>query len=240
MDHEAARARMSRAPRPLRCRLAPSRRVLALPASARAPAPPQDGASGKVNHPGQIGVRPPSSRTPEDTPTPLPYPPEGSPNPEPDIWHPVRAATTQLDLLATCPDCGAPLVPVKDGHAVDGAELHAIVQCSEDCGEFVISVHMRRYTRRPLPLEPLLRLVGGSPGRDAQEWKPAHHLADRLALKYPHLNETARRTRVYRWRRNGLTVREADELATLLGQHPSAIWPEWYEVEDLSELPGLA
>ncbi len=35
---------------------------------------------------------------------------------------------------------------------------------------------------------------------------------------------------VQRWRRAGLDVFEADHAATALGRHPSAIWPEWYDV----------
>lgn len=40
----------------------------------------------------------------------------------------------------------------------------------------------------------------------------------------------ARRTSVYRWRRNGLSVLQADRIAIALGLHPSTLWPEWYNI----------
>lgn len=36
------------------------------------------------------------------------------------------------------------------------------------------------------------------------------------------------RVQLYRWRRYGLTVDQADDLAASLGYHPSEIWPDWY------------
>jgi hypothetical protein len=35
---------------------------------------------------------------------------------------------------------------------------------------------------------------------------------------------------VYNYRRHGLTIWQADDIACNLGVHPSAIWPDWYEV----------
>lgn len=43
---------------------------------------------------------------------------------------------------------------------------------------------------------------------------------------------------IQRWQRDGLNVFEADQAATALDQHPSAIWLDWYKQEsgaDLSE-----
>jgi hypothetical protein len=38
------------------------------------------------------------------------------------------------------------------------------------------------------------------------------------------------RSTLYGYRRYGLTVWQADDIAVNLGVHPSAIWPDWYEV----------
>ncbi len=35
------------------------------------------------------------------------------------------------------------------------------------------------------------------------------------------------RNSIYRWRRNGLTPKRADELAVELGLTPHLLWPEW-------------
>lgn len=34
---------------------------------------------------------------------------------------------------------------------------------------------------------------------------------------------------IQRWQRDGLNTFEADQAATILGQHPSAIWPDWFQ-----------
>lgn len=33
----------------------------------------------------------------------------------------------------------------------------------------------------------------------------------------------------YRWRRTGVDVWQADELAVRFGRHPGELWPEWWE-----------
>jgi hypothetical protein len=38
------------------------------------------------------------------------------------------------------------------------------------------------------------------------------------------------RRSVFRWRKAGLDYRAADRAACALGLHPSAVWPEWWEV----------
>lgn len=35
---------------------------------------------------------------------------------------------------------------------------------------------------------------------------------------------------VHRWSIEGVPLNRADEVAVALGVHPSAIWPQWYEV----------
>jgi len=35
---------------------------------------------------------------------------------------------------------------------------------------------------------------------------------------------------LYANKRNGFTIWQADDIACNLGVHPSAIWPDWYEV----------
>lgn len=39
---------------------------------------------------------------------------------------------------------------------------------------------------------------------------------------------------VNRWVRDGLTDRRADEVAARLGVHPTAIWPDWCDIEDVA------
>lgn len=39
---------------------------------------------------------------------------------------------------------------------------------------------------------------------------------------------------VERWRTAGLTLDAADRAACALGVHPSAIWPDWYDTEEVA------
>lgn len=61
---------------------------------------------------------------------------------------------------------------------------------------------------RPFPWGPLEELAGGTIARAAA-------LLD------------VDRTQAYRWRRYGLTVDQADELACRVGLHPANVWPDW-------------
>ena len=36
---------------------------------------------------------------------------------------------------------------------------------------------------------------------------------------------------ISRWRRDGVPLDGADRLAMALGEHPCAVWPEWWDVE---------
>lgn len=42
----------------------------------------------------------------------------------------------------------------------------------------------------------------------------------------------------YRWRQQGLTVDQADELACRLGVHPNRLWPSWFD-DGLSPMDDL-
>lgn len=46
------------------------------------------------------------------------------------------------------------------------------------------------------------------------------------------------REKLYRWKRDGVTMFGADEAAGALGVHPSTIWPEWMSEPDLPPLCG--
>jgi hypothetical protein len=50
-------------------------------------------------------------------------------------------------------------------------------------------------------------------------------------------SEGAGRQAVVRWRKRGLSVDEADELAVAMDRHPSEIWPDWYEVCAANPIP---
>ncbi len=63
------------------------------------------------------------------------------------------------------------------------------------------------------PIEEFLSLRAGEPLNDS-----------RLAVE---LDATSRAT-VVRWRRMGLTEWQADRLATVMGLHPSVLWPDLY------------
>lgn len=84
--------------------------------------------------------------------------------------------------------------------------------------------------RRRYPLEPLARIagvelgvVGGSqPGRRTESTAA---LAEALGIS---------RTMAKRLNRDGLNERQADKYAIALGHHPSHIWPDWWDVDELS------
>ena len=70
------------------------------------------------------------------------------------------------------------------------------------------------------PLEALLR-ISEKTDSDARPYDPfcvAHEMAEACGVS----------TRTWqRWKVNGLTDHAADEAATRLGLHPSAIWPDY-------------
>jgi lambda repressor-like predicted transcriptional regulator len=39
------------------------------------------------------------------------------------------------------------------------------------------------------------------------------------------------RSTIYKWRRSGLTLFQADRVAIALGVHPSTLWPDWFTVD---------
>ena len=39
------------------------------------------------------------------------------------------------------------------------------------------------------------------------------------------------RRRVLTWRARGVSFYDADEIAVRLGQHPSALWPDWWQAD---------
>lgn len=41
---------------------------------------------------------------------------------------------------------------------------------------------------------------------------------------------------LYRWRRSGVPVLRADELAVALGFHPVEVWPEWLTPADVEDV----
>lgn len=73
------------------------------------------------------------------------------------------------------------------------------------------------------------RLLGGP------ERLPAHEVADRLGPLKVEAWAPARRISyqlVRRWRKRGLTVVEADRVATALGWSPTLLWPTWADLAD--------
>lgn len=43
------------------------------------------------------------------------------------------------------------------------------------------------------------------------------------------------RSQIARWRTSGITSLVADRLATMIGLHPSVIWPTWFDDADLED-----
>lgn len=65
---------------------------------------------------------------------------------------------------------------------------------------------------RPWPFAPLERAAG----------------ADSISTLAIALHTYGRQ--ISRWRREGLTDREADRLAIFVGSHPALIWPGWHDL----------
>ena len=98
-----------------------------------------------------------------------------------------------------------------------------------------ISLH-RPKEPRPFSLEPVvelarreLRFLNGKAGR---RWGqgPIAATAIRLGIN---------RQMVHRWLHEGLGVYQADEIAIMLGLHPSCIWPEWFSMTELADTEAL-
>ena len=86
--------------------------------------------------------------------------------------------------------------------------------------------------QRPFGLDPLLeQFPPGQLVKWGNEVGSCRQLAYRLTDEFAGVSHEAVRQRVYRWRRNGLTVTEADAVAAALGRYPSDIWTEWWQVE---------
>jgi hypothetical protein len=80
---------------------------------------------------------------------------------------------------------------------------------------------MARYTGPRFPLEPLAKLL------DAE-----HRIADdgqNNAVEYLALRLRINRQQIFRARRAGLTIAQADRWAVAAGYHPAVVWPEWAE-----------
>jgi hypothetical protein len=84
--------------------------------------------------------------------------------------------------------------------------------------------------RRRYPLEPLARLLGVELGRIGgyQAGQPRSGLAavaEHLGISH---------TMAQRLNAEGLSERQADKYAIALGHHPGAIWPDWWDADELS------
>lgn len=103
---------------------------------------------------------------------------------------------------------------------------------------------MTRHVARKLPLEPLERA--------ARRGRPAHvHNICRYCLidGRSHVRQGTCYTdkelagdlgqnlqQIYRWRRNGITTQQADQLAVRIGSHPALIWPDWTFVDLMNQI----
>lgn len=72
-----------------------------------------------------------------------------------------------------------------------------------------------------VPFEPVERLAALHIGPLPNRKKPVTHLLTTHGIN---------REQASRWRKDGVPLDVADDLACALGEHPSAIWPEWWEV----------
>lgn len=84
--------------------------------------------------------------------------------------------------------------------------------------------------RRRYPLHPLARILGVELGRvgGSQPGQPPAGLAalaEHLGISH---------TMAQRLNADGLSDGQADKYAIALGYHPSAIWPDWWEIDELS------
>lgn len=81
----------------------------------------------------------------------------------------------------------------------------------------------RRVLER-LPFDPLMQFVNTEDyiGEGTRSTiGPNKILSDRLHVD---------RQTVYRWRKDGLSIYQADMVAVRLGLHPILIWPEWLDI----------
>ena len=84
--------------------------------------------------------------------------------------------------------------------------------------------------RRRYPLQPLARVLGIELGRVGgyQPGQPPSGLAaiaEQLGISH---------VMAQRLNAEGLSDRQADKYAIAIGHHPSAIWPEWNDVDELT------
>lgn len=81
----------------------------------------------------------------------------------------------------------------------------------------------------PFPLEPLAAAAGVTLGQIGGQ--PRRHNGD-PATGYAELGALlgVSRTTLRRWRTDGLTLAQADELAVRLGFMPHEVWDRWYPV----------
>lgn len=96
--------------------------------------------------------------------------------------------------------------------------------------------------KRPFAVTPLLEREAQVPNTpEIGDDGPVMLLARRLASASD-LPANSWRERIWKWSARGLTEREADTVAVLLGVHPSHIWSDWYtlteEAMDCPECTG--
>lgn len=93
-----------------------------------------------------------------------------------------------------------------------------------------------RAFRERFPFEPLIPIVDAR-WREPNPNNQGHENIGHIGITGKTVDVTGMsRPRILRWRKNGLDVRAADEVAVALGYHPGQIWPEqWWSVEPLDE-----
>lgn len=83
---------------------------------------------------------------------------------------------------------------------------------------------------RRYPLEPLAAILGLELGRIGGS--QPHQPAAGLAALAQHLGISHRMA--FKLNREGLNDRQADKYAIAIGHHPSHIWPEWWDIDELA------
>jgi len=133
----------------------------------------------------------------------------------------------------SCPRCGSEVRHVSAttpplGNASTAAA--ARVRCPAGCGDFRIQVTLSPVTsRRPFDIAPLADTLNIAPDPHLQDKGPLGALSIRLSATWG-VSEKSARARVYRLARAGLSVYDADALATALGEHPGNVWGDaWWD-----------
>jgi hypothetical protein len=131
--------------------------------------------------------------------------------------------TSAVEALAVLEASTPRLSPSRRSQAGHGTQWHYRQGCRCRPCRSAWASENRKWYRRRLRRERARQLERA---RRRYPFGPVEQLADHWTAGELALRLGVHRSQLYRWRRYGVTVDQADTLACRVGRHPAELWPE--------------